>query len=309
MQGLKAGPALCALGLALALGGAAAPAKAGVMDFLFGGDKSADAGKADPRQRSWVVRDFTAIRLVPRESGSMPNEQPAALEAETLRQLLSPLRFVVGTNTQPLFATDELVELLDPLREAFAAAGADDDLLLLTSSRRGGGIFQAPQAVTARLFVQGGQLQVIVNDARFDFYNDYRGTGRAPQFSFGSRTKPGKVALRSSVGAQTRADWVSLPLTAAAAAAVPAAAPVVPATSAQAAPAAAAPVTPAPATAGARPAAPAPAPAAVPALRPRDPGFADEVEQRLITLKRLRDRGLISEEEYQQKRREILQAL
>ncbi|MGE4050807.1 MAG: SHOCT domain-containing protein [Piscinibacter sp.] len=28
-----------------------------------------------------------------------------------------------------------------------------------------------------------------------------------------------------------------------------------------------------------------------------------------MTLKRLRDRGLISEEEYQQKRREILQAL
>ncbi len=36
---------------------------------------------------------------------------------------------------------------------------------------------------------------------------------------------------------------------------------------------------------------------------------ADEVEQRLVTLKRLRDRGLITEEEYQQKRREILAQL
>jgi hypothetical protein len=274
------------------------------MDFLFGGDKTADAGKADPRQRSWIVRDFTAIRLVPREAGSPPNEQPATLEAETLRQLLSPLRFAVGTNTQPLFATDELVELLDPLREAFAAAGPDDDLLLLTSSRRGGGVFQAPLAVTARLFVQGGQLQVIVNDARYEFYNDYRGSGRAPQFTFGSRAKVGKVTLRSAVGAQARADWVSLPLTAAAAATLPAAAPVV-APAATPAPAPATQAAPAPA---ARPA-PPPAAAAAPALRPRDPGFADEVEQRLITLKRLRDRGLISEEEYQQKRREILQAL
>lgn len=299
MQGLKAGPALCALGLSLALGGACAPARAGVMDFLFGGDKTADAGKADPRQRSWIVRDFTAIRLVPREAGSPPNEQPATLEAETLRQLLSPLRFAVGTNTQPLFATDELVELLDPLREAFAAAGPDDDLLLLTSSRRGGGVFQAPLAVTARLFVQGGQLQVIVNDARYEFYNDYRGSGRAPQFTFGSRAKTGKVTLRSAVGAQPRADWVSLPLTAAAAAAAPTPAAVVTPAPAPATQAAPAPV--------ARPA--PPAAAAAPALRPRDPGFADEVEQRLTTLKRLRDRGLISEEEYQQKRREILQAL
>jgi hypothetical protein len=65
---------------------------------------------------------------------------------------------------------------------------------------------------------------------------------------------------------------------------------------------------PAPA-AGARIATPAAPAAAAPALRPRDPGYADEVEQRLLTLKRLRERGLISEEEYQQKRREILQAL
>ncbi|MFT3955489.1 MAG: SHOCT domain-containing protein [Piscinibacter sp.] len=305
MQGLKAGPALCALGLALALGGGSVPAQAGVMDFLFGGDKSADPGKADPRQRAWTVRDFTAIRLVPREAGSAANEQPATVEAETLRQLLSPLRFAVGTNTQPLFATDELVELLDPLREAFAAAGPDDDLLLLSSSRRGGGVFQAPLAVTARLFVQGGQLQVIVNDARYEFYNDYRGTGRAPQFSFGSRSKAGKVALRSAIGGQPRADWVSLPLSAAAAATPAAAAPAAAPAPVQVAPAAPA----APATAGARPAAPPPAAAATPALRPRDPGFADEVEQRLTTLKRLRDRGLISEDEYQQKRREILQAL
>jgi hypothetical protein len=66
-----------------------------------------------------------------------------------------------------------------------------------------------------------------------------------------------------------------------------------------------------PAAAPAATVAPAPpAPAAAPPLpRPRDPGYADDVEQRLLTLKRLRDRGLISEEEYQQKRKEILQQL
>ena len=37
--------------------------------------------------------------------------------------------------------------------------------------------------------------------------------------------------------------------------------------------------------------------------------IGEEIEQRLITLKRLRDKNLISEEEYQQKRRELLQKL
>ena len=146
--------------------------------------------------------------------------------------------------------------------------------------------------------MQGGQLQVIVNDARYEFYNEYRGNGRPPQFNFGSRGKAGSVTLRSSTGSLPRADWVALPLTATAAAAAPI----------QAAPAAAAPAVVPPRPAAAAAAQP-PAPSATPALRPRDPGFADEVEQRLTTLKRLRDRGLISEEEFQQKRREILQAL
>jgi hypothetical protein len=295
MRQLRAGWALSALGLVAVLGGVAAPAHAGVMDFLFGSaEKSADATRAAEGQRNWPIHEFTAIRLVTREAGAPPNEHPSTVEAEALRQLLAPLRFAVGSNAQPLFASDELGDLLDPLREAFAVAGANDDLLLLSSSRRGGGVFQPPQAVTARLFVQGGQLQVIVNDARYDFYNDYRGTGRPPQFSFGSRGKSGNVALRSSVGTLPRADWVVLPLTAAAPPA-PLPAAVAPAPAAARAPAVMTP-------------SPAPPPAA-PALRPRDPGFADEVEQRLTTLKRLRDRGLISEEEYQQKRREILQAL
>jgi hypothetical protein len=40
--------------------------------------------------------------------------------------------------------------------------------------------------------------------------------------------------------------------------------------------------------------------------RPRDAAFFEEQEYRLRALKRLRDIGLISEEEYLQKRREVL---
>jgi hypothetical protein len=57
------------------------------------------------------------------------------------------------------------------------------------------------------------------------------------------------------------------------------------------------------------PAAPAAAASAPAAPRPRDAAFFEEQELRLRALKRLRDGGLISEDEYQQKRREILEKL
>lgn len=286
----SAGIALLA---AASLCAAAAPAHAGVMDFLFGSsEKATDTAKPDARRRSWSVHDFTAIRLVPREPGSAPNQHPVQVEAEALKQQLAQVRFVAGSGTQALFAADELGELIEPLIEAFGNATPDDDLLLLSTSRRGGGLLSQPLGITARMFVQGGQLQLLVNDARYEFFNEYKGTGKPPQFTFGSRTKAGRVALRSAAGNNTRPDWLALPTT------LPAAA----AANAPAAPVAVTPKTVAPAPA-------APAAAAQPALRPRDPGFAEEVEQRLLTLKRLRERGLISEEEYQQKRREILQTL
>lgn len=48
------------------------------------------------------------------------------------------------------------------------------------------------------------------------------------------------------------------------------------------------------------------APAAASTPRPRDAAFFEEQEYRLRALKRLRDIGLISEDEYVQKRREVL---
>ena len=59
------------------------------------------------------------------------------------------------------------------------------------------------------------------------------------------------------------------------------------------------------------PAAAAPSPVAVPppARKALDAAAVEDIERRLETLKRLRDKGLINEDEYQQKRKEILQLL
>ena len=283
-------PAVLSLGMSIAF----APARAASWtDFLFGAKSGqADKPASSSERRIWRIGEFTAIQRAEREAGAGANQQPATIAPETLRQLLAPVRLVVGKNNVALFHPEELSDLIEPLAEALSVAGPGDDLLLLSTHRRGEGILRTPTGLTARLFVQGDALNLIVNDARRDFVNAYIGSRIPPTFAFGSRTTASSVALQDPGATLKRADWLAIPLQRAAAAPVVAPAPVV------------LPLA-VPAAQPAAVAAPAPAPAA----RPAAPAPADEIEQRLLTLKRLRERNLISEEEYQQKRREILQAL
>ncbi len=104
--------------------------------------------------------------------------------------------------------------------------------------------------------------------------------------------------------AQAGAAAVTSPVaqTAPIVAAPPAARPAAPASAAAARPSAAASASaPLAKTTSSTPGAPTP--------RPRDAAFFEEQEYRLRALKRLRDIGLISEEEYLQKRREVLEQL
>jgi Short C-terminal domain len=264
--------------------GVSVPSHAAALDFLFGkrpGDNA--AAPLDPKQRQWRLGEFTAIQLAPREANAAANQHPAVWSAFALRQPLAAVHAELRGVAQPLFAGDELEALVGPLSQALSLAGPDDDVLLLSTHRRGSGILIAPLGITARLFVQDGRLQMIVHDARLDFVDAYIGTKLPPTFTYGSRAKAGNAVLQGAAAAAgRRADWVSMLPTAAVAAPAQA----VPATSL-------APAVP-------------PAP---PTAKPRDPGFADEIEQRLLTLKRLLDRGLITETEYQQKRAEVLKLL
>ena len=277
-----------ALCCAVSLGSASA--QAGWLDGLLAQNQSQASGAAS-KQRSWPIHEFTRIELVPREAGAEPNQHPAALQPDALRQQLAQIQFVGRNGAQPLFAPDELGELVLPLTQALERAGPGDDVLLLSSARRPGGMFLSPTAVTVRLFVQGGQLQFIVHDTRLEFYDTYRGTHAAPRFTYGARkAAAGGVSVHSASATSVRPDWLAIPLQATA-----------PANAAPPAPAALAPApVPAPAVT---------APPAPPPRKPLDAAGAEDIERRLETLKRLRDKGLISEDEYQQKRKEILQLL
>ncbi len=281
--------------LKLFVGGAALlasaqPAQAGWLDTLFGKPAAqTEAAQAGPGQRLWRIHEFTTVALVPREPGAAetpPMAPMPALSPEALRQQLARVQIVGRAAPEPLFAADELAELVTPLVQALGRAGVGDDVLLLSSSRRDGGVLASPTAVTARLFVQGDSLQLIVHDARFDFYDSFRGTQIAPRFTFGSRTSTGAAQVQSVGASNRRADWLAMALpTMTRDAAVPVATPTPPI------------------------ATPAPMPAVQPTRKPLDASSADDIERRLETLKRLRDKGLISEDEYLQKRKEILQLL
>lgn len=297
MKRMHARGAVAAVVLALGCGAA----NAGVMDFLFGKKSTgadAPAQAADSKRRTWQISEFSAIRLVPKEAGSPANQQPVSLQPEGIRQQLALVRAQVNGKSEALFHADELKDLAEPLSQALSVAGPNDDVLLLSTSRRGEGLLSTPLGVTARLFAQDGNLNVVVRDVRRDFVNAYRGTHIEPQFEFGARAKQSAATLQSPGGANKRADWVQLPIVAAAApVAVPLAAP------------APAPIRTINSVA---PAAVAPAAAVVapaPAAPSRDTAFYEEQARRLKGLKLLRDQNAISEEEYQQKRKEILSGL
>ena len=112
-------------------------------------------------------------------------------EANTLHAWLQQIQVMRGGAAKPLFAIDELNNILPSLVEALAHARPDQDVAVVSAARHEDNTFFSISAVTARLFAVDGHLNIIVHDARFDFYDTARGSGMAPHFTVGSRTAEG----------------------------------------------------------------------------------------------------------------------
>lgn len=236
---------------------------------------------AHSHRGEWKLDPFTWVKLAPSEAGAAPNEQPVTLTPGTLALDLGSIQLSGPLGDEPLFAKDELAALAGPLSQAFAAAAPDQDVELVSTYHRRGTGFLPPKAVTVRLFHQGGTLQVIVHDARLDFLDAFYRTRVNPQFTFGSRREPGPVQLLGPFG--RRPDWVCFQ------------------DGRKPVPAAPEPF-----------AADVPARAALPSaplVRSWDEAAFVQREQHLKALQRLRDDNLISEEEFQQKRRKVIDDL
>lgn len=237
---------------------------------------------------------FSYVRIEAREPGAAPNQHPFTIAPAALRAVLEQAE-VGGAKPEKLFTAKQLDEITEPLATALGRASAEQDVSLAVSDQFGLlGPLAPRQVTTARVFRRDGQLQLIVGLLRRDFESQFRGTGTLIAFEPGQRAKPvergAKVAVAAGRGSIVRDDWIALSTTAAPAAAAPAAAAVAPAAAAVA-----------PATL---------APAATPPAPPRDADtLYRSTADRLRALEKLYKDGLVSEAEYQEKRRQILREL
>jgi hypothetical protein len=280
------------------------------------------------------------IRIEPQDTSATPNDHPVQLSAEEVSNALGALQVRIkdkdsGTETQrPVFTRPEIANLAPQVVAGLGRADPRQDVVFSTIGSHAlaaGGLVKDPGVNAGRVFYQGGKLNVIFGELQSNYRKKNIYGQRTEDFTPRRQGSRGKVSKQKwplvmsagielhAVGGAVRDDWVVIDPAVAAAAAVanaqpPAAEPRQAAAASQAAPTAPAPssaAAAAPAAASTSPPPPASAgpPAAAASAAAAPQAGKSELEQRLQTLKDLRDKGLISEEAYNAKLKELLSEL
>ncbi len=227
-----------------------------------------------PSDLAWNDGEFDQIYL---STGSAPaNLQPQVLAVDSVSRALSLLKVAGKSAPVALFSDDSARNLARGLAAALAKAGPQQDALFFIVSSGNNGLFGAKLGTSGRAFIDQQGLNIVFGEARVEFIGRYRATRMRRAFDFGSRTVASPVRLADDGMRHVRSDWVVVPL----------------------------------AANGGSTTLMAPA---LPAQLIATPVVQDEKyyavqEERLKSLKRLRTQDLISEQEYQAKRAEILKA-
>lgn len=267
-----------------------------VAGFLLAGCASVAIGTAEAGsgRTVWKSRE-QFVDVVPREpegSGSAVNEHPASVSPLELRRLLSSVALSREGDETSLFSETELKVLESAGVKGLRQAGPDEDVTFAVFGYHTAlqGFLKETRVTTGRMFYQDGKLNLILGIAQREVMdNEDR---RLNPFVPGSRLKQADLAGRITAAAggvpftMKRPDWlVFSPYSDSP--------PVVEA------------VQPRPESA---------APVAVPATQPQEPSKRVDrptnqtrsPEERLILLNDLKQKGLITDEEYRAKRLRIL---
>lgn len=233
-------------------------------------------GREQDRIKTWARNpddvfhwgDWDSIQALPRERDSEANQHPARLSVAEVTAALASVRVDRRGSRVELFSPDERERLAWAITLGLAAITPDQDLVFLITGRHTDvGPFSQKLSTTGRVFVSGGRLQLIIGSALTDALLNVPPGGRPRQAILSaSRATPSAQARLVDDGRLVRADWIAF----------------------------APPSEPSPV---ARPQL-VEAPAAP--IAPAVPVPAD----RLATLERLHDQGLISDAEYKAKRKE-----
>ena len=244
----------------------------------------------------WSANDQW-VKIEPQDdAAASPNDHPAQLASEAVSNALAALRIRIvdeGTAAETLrsvFTAEELRNLAPRIASGLAKAGPRQDVTFSTIGshpRAAGGLVKDPGVNAGRVFYDDAKINVIFGELQSGYRKRSVYGQRTEDFTprrEGSRTKatehewilaarPG-VQLHSTPGG-VRNDWVEIDTAAVASGAA----------AVSQAPAAATPAGPVATKSGA------------------------DIEQRLKTLKELRDKNLISEEAYRAKMQELLSEL
>lgn len=279
---------LCGMVLLVAL------SLAGCASMKTGG---AEAGSG---QTVWKVRD-QFVNVVPQErGGSTPvvaNDHPAMVSSAEIRRALASVVVVMPGKgaPAPLFSETELKVLEDAGVKGLRQAGPDEDVTFAVFGYYSTleGFLKETKVTTGRMFYQDGRLNLILGIVHRDVMdNEDR---RLYPFVPGSRLKPSAIDGRIAAAAggvpftTKRPDWLVF------------------------SPYSDAP----PVTEAAQPRPEPDAPVVVPAApSQKTPKMVDRpanqpksLEERLIILNGLKNKGLVTDDEYQKKRLEILNEL
>lgn len=296
----------------------------------------------------WNDAEYGYVHIEKAVGAQEPNDHPIAFTPEQIQLALSELQFQQGEKKpKPLFTEAELKDISVPIAEGLARAEPDQDITFAATGRPGGvlNLLTERSVTTGRVFYKNDRLNIVFGLIRESFEDQFRATGVLRPFTPGSRQAPletTKVTVLPAKGvdyaAAERKDWIQMapyawsekpveetlpagiPAAPVAGVSPPASAHTATAASAANAPSAAVSTAPVVTRPPVAPTARSPSTVTSSASGSSSAGssavateseeaYYGRFEARLKTLRKLREQGLITEQEYQQKRRAILEEL
>ncbi|HEX9077978.1 MAG TPA: SHOCT domain-containing protein [Desulfuromonadaceae bacterium] len=243
----------------------------------------------------WQGRDqFVAIERQGPLPGGTPvvNTHPVEVPVDRIRSAFATItvRLPDRDDAVPLFHDPELQILGENIHRGLAAAGPDEDVTFAVIGQHAllAGFLKERTVTTGRVFCRDGRLTIIFGEVLRDVKENEDPRLHPLQMGSRSKTSPHDWVLAAKSGSAgftlVRPDWITFPLTA----------PEVPDAAT------------APPEAGNSVRSP---PKTVPLVSPERPSTKPGIAERLKLLNELRDRHLITDEEYRSKRQQILDAL
>jgi len=277
----------------------------------------------------WRKNSYSYVRLSKADKKLGKLDQPAELSAEQMRKMLTSIRYArawvnlpgslgqKATKEYDLFASDEVNELAVYMAKAFNQADSSQWVDFSLECFRGKSFIGLDRLTDGIAFIKDGKLNLVFRNLGESLSANEESVNNSDPFKY----YPGSSKLVAGPGqelAKNKRDkpvknWLMISMAAPAIQAAPAAEPEVEVEDEPAQPLVQPQVQaqPEPPKAQVKPQAEQPKPQAKPqpAVEKKESAPAKSVKERLTDLRELYDKGLITEEEYNKKRKEILDKL